>query len=146
MKPYDQARVRGFTLIEMMITVAIVAILTTVALPTYNNYLARVNRSAAEQFMLDTANRQEQFILDQHTYAAFSCTATCTGSLGINPDASVASHYTFASAVTGNDCIGSAVSGPSFVITATAIGTQIPDGNLCIDSRNNRFPQGKWER
>ena len=70
----DQAkgttRENGFTLIEVMITVAIVAILTTLALPSYNNYLLRVNRGAAAQFMMDVANRQEQYILDQRAYVA----------------------------------------------------------------------------
>src|SRR6266704_1318683 len=101
MMPNHLAQASGFTLIEVMIVVAVVAILTTVALPSYSNYLARVNRSAAEQFMLDVANRQEQFLLDQHAYAAFTCTTTCTGSLGVRPETSVAGHYTFASAVTG---------------------------------------------
>ena len=146
MKRKDLTGASGFTLIEVMITVAIVAILTTVALPSYSSYLVRVNRSAAEQFMLDAVNRQEQFLLDQRAYAAFTCTTTCTGSLGVRPEASVAGHYTFASVTTGNDCVGNAVSGPSYVITATPIGSQASDGNLCIDSRNNKSPTAKWER
>lgn len=135
----------GFTLIEVMMGLAIIAILTTIALPSYSSYLARVNRSAAAQFMMDLANRQEQYLIDQRTYAAFTCTTTCTGALGVNPDAGVATHYTFGVVTTGNDCLGVALSGPSFVITATPIGSQASDGNLCVDSRNNKTPASKWE-
>jgi len=148
MTPYDHntrdTRESGFTLIEVMITVAIVTILTTIALPSYSNYLVRINRSAAAQFMVDVANRQEQYMLDQRAYAAISCTTTCTGSLGVKPEASVATHYTFAAVLAGNDCVGQPVAGPSFVITATPIGTQVSDGNLCLDSRNNKTPAAKW--
>src|SRR5262245_49255951 len=148
MTPRHQAkgttRENGFTLIEVMITVAIVAILTTLALPSYNNYLLRVNRTAAAQFMMDVANRQEQYILDQRSYTAISCTTTCTGSLNVRPEAAVATNYTVTAVLTGNDCLGNALAGPSYVITATAIGTQVKDGNLCLDSRNNKTPATKW--
>jgi type IV pilus assembly protein PilE len=138
-------RETGFTLIEVMMVLAVVTILTTIALPSYSNYLARVNRSAAAQFMLDVANRQEQYLIDQRSYAAFTCSTTCTGSLGVRPEASVSRYYTFTSVVSGNDCLGNALAGPSFVITATPVGSQASDGALCIDSRNNKTPSTKWE-
>ena len=146
MKRADQTGESGFTLIEVMITVAIVAILTTIALPSYSSYLTRVNRSAATQFMSDVANRQEQYMLDQRSYAAITCTATCTGALGVTPPAEVTSNYTFVAVLTGNDCVGSALSGPSYVINATALAAQAVDGNLCLDSRNNKSPPAKWQR
>src|SRR5437667_10768918 len=87
-------RETGFTLIEVMMGLAIIAILTVIALPSYSNYLARVNRSAAAQFMMDVANRQEQYLIDQRSYVAFTCTATCTGALNVRPEATVATAYT----------------------------------------------------
>ena len=51
-------------------------------------------------------------------------------------------NYTVAVAITGNNCAGSAVVAPAYVITATAIGFQTPDGNLCLDSTGNKT--GKW--
>jgi len=132
---------RGFTMIEVLIGVAIVAILVTVALPSYSSVTVRVNRSAAAQFLMDVANRQEQYMLDQRTYTA----TIGTGGLGMTPAKDVAANYTITAAVTGNDCAGNALSGPGYVITATASGGQVKDGNLCLDSRHNKTPSSKWE-
>ena len=46
----------GFTLIELIITVAIVGILASIALPSYRQYVVRSNRSAVQQFMLDRSS------------------------------------------------------------------------------------------
>ncbi len=59
----------GFTLIELMIVVAIMAILAAVAIPSYQQYNMRANRSAAQQLMLTIQNRQEQYILDARAYS-----------------------------------------------------------------------------
>ena len=131
---------RGFTMIEMMITVAIVAILVSIALPSYSNVMVKLNRSAAAQFMMDIANREEQTTLDMRGFTA----TIGSGGLGLSPSSDVAAGYTFSVALTGNDCLGNSLSGPAYVITATAIGTQAGDGNLCLDSRNNRTPAAKW--
>lgn len=126
-----------------MITLAIVAVLVTIALPLYTNHIVRANRASAERFMLDIANREEQFMLDQRSYTA----TWGTGGLGLSADADLLTRYQFPDvALTGNDCAGVALVGPSYVIRATAIGSQESDGNLCLDSRNNRTPAEKWRR
>lgn len=64
------ARLEGFTLLELMITLAVAAILVVIVVPTYNNYVIRAHRSAAQQLLMDIAQRQEQFLLDNNTYAS----------------------------------------------------------------------------
>ena len=58
----------GFTLLELMIVCAIVAVLAAIALPSYRNYVVRANRAQAKQFMGDIANREEQYLFDQRSY------------------------------------------------------------------------------
>ena len=59
----------GFTLIELMVTVAIVGILAAVAYPSYTSHVQKGARRAAQAQMLDIANRQQQFLLGSRAYA-----------------------------------------------------------------------------
>jgi type IV pilus assembly protein PilE len=61
-------RMRGFTLMELMIVVAVVAILGAIALPSYNQHVIRGNRTAAQRFMMDVADREEQFLNSMRAY------------------------------------------------------------------------------
>ena len=55
---------KGFTLIELMVVIAIVAVLVTVALPSYREYVKRGNRRAAQSTMMDIINRQQQYFAE----------------------------------------------------------------------------------
>src|SRR4051794_15402713 len=79
----DQAS--GFTLVELVITIAIIAILIGVALPSYKSYLIRSNRSAAQQFMATVAAREEQTLLDLRSYVAVTATANFPNSPTASP-------------------------------------------------------------
>jgi type IV pilus assembly protein PilE len=95
-----------------MVVVAIVAILAAVAYPSYQNYIIRANRSAAQSFMLEVSSRQERFLLDARAYAAN------VAALGISPPPSVSANYTITSAIVAGPP-------PGYTITATPIpGTQ----------------------
>jgi type IV pilus assembly protein PilE len=59
---------RGFTLIELMITVAIVAILAAVALPSYQSYVMRSKRADAKNALLDLATREERYFSINNAY------------------------------------------------------------------------------
>jgi len=58
----------GFTLIELMIVVAIIAILAAVAVPTYTDQVRKSRRSAAQIALVEMANRQELFFADNFAY------------------------------------------------------------------------------
>jgi len=60
---------QGFTLIEIMITVAIIGILAAIALPSYQNYVLQAGRAEGQAALLDASARQEQFYLGNKTYA-----------------------------------------------------------------------------
>lgn len=53
-------KLRGFTLIELMITVAVVAVLAAIAIPSYTQYVLRSHRAEARNFLLAAAQRLEQ--------------------------------------------------------------------------------------
>ncbi len=60
----------GVTLIELLITVAIIGILAGVAYPSYTDYVMRSNRSEAQRELMRFANLQEQVFVDSRSYAS----------------------------------------------------------------------------
>jgi type IV pilus assembly protein PilE len=127
---------RGFTLIELMITVAVVGILAAVAYPSYRDHVRRGMRSAGQQFLMDMAQREEQFLLDQRNYTG----TLGAGGLNLTLPAEIANAY----------------QAPAFVITAPAAGVQpafllslspvagglmAGDGNLMINNLQQRWRQ-----
>ena len=61
---------RGMTLIELMIVVAIVAIIMAFAYPSYERYVVRSKRAVAQNALLQVADRQQQFFMDNKSFAA----------------------------------------------------------------------------
>ncbi|MBL4820864.1 MAG: type IV pilin protein [Gammaproteobacteria bacterium] len=59
---------RGYTLIEILIVVAILGVLAAIAIPSYQRSVISGTRSVAQAGLLDLANRQEQYHLDNRTY------------------------------------------------------------------------------
>ena len=75
---------RGFTLLELMITVAIVAILAAVALPTYRDYVRRGKLTEAHAALGAQRVRMEQFYQDMRTYTG-ACDAGTVATVSDTP-------------------------------------------------------------
>ena len=63
------ARQLGFTLIELMIVVAIIAILAGIAYPSYMDQVRKGNRAKAQAFLMDVAQRQQSYLMVHRQYA-----------------------------------------------------------------------------
>ncbi len=124
---------RGFTLIELMVVAAIVAILAAIAYPSYQQYVIRGKRSAAQAQMMDIANRQQQYLLANRSYAS----KTQLESGGYALPSEVSSNYGYSITV------GSGTP-PTFTITSTPSGAQASDGNLTLSSDGSKTPAAKW--
>ena len=70
-------RATGLTLIELVVVVAIVALLGAIAVPGYRTHLLRVHRVEAKAALLGLAAAQEKFYLQHHRYAADAELDTC---------------------------------------------------------------------
>lgn len=113
---------RGFSLIELMVAVAIAAIIAVVAIPSYKSHVAKGNRATAQAFMLDIENREKQYMLDARSYT------NSLSTLGLNAPADVSKNYTITITVVATP--------PSFTITASPItgSAQAGDGDLTLTS------------
>jgi type IV pilus assembly protein PilE len=81
MKPnrcnHSQTRAAGFTLIELMIAVAVAALLASIALPSYQNYVRRGQLSDAFTTLADMRVKMEQYYQDNKFYGATSASNAC---------------------------------------------------------------------
>lgn len=129
----SRRRATGFTLIELMITVAIVALLAAIAFPSYQSHVRKGYRAAAQTFLMDVAQKQTQFLIDNRAYAS------TTSALSVTTPTDVNNLYTVSIAVTAGPP-------PTFTVTATPkAGTvQEPDVTLTINQAGQKTPTDKW--
>ncbi|MBF0144146.1 MAG: prepilin-type N-terminal cleavage/methylation domain-containing protein [Magnetococcales bacterium] len=128
-----RGRQGGFTLVELLVSLAIVALLTSFAVPAYLDHVRRAGRSAAEQLIVEAATRQEQYMLDSRSYT------TSFTSLGFSSQ-----DWVCTSSECTNDryrvtmATSASATPPTFTITATAQGSQLADGDLVYDSTGTK--------
>lgn len=137
----------GFTLVELMIVVAIIGLLAMIGYPSYEEYIRRANRTEAKNLMMRIAGEQEKFFSTFNRYSAdidgartgdpatsgLNMTASTQDLVGGSPDPNDQAYYTIAVAV-GNPPT-------SYVLTATPVGSmQSVDscGNMTLDDRGNK--------
>ena len=68
-----RSRIKGFTLIEIMITIAIVALLASIAMPAYNTYVTRGKLAEALSSLQAMRTESEQFFQDNRTFVGYPC-------------------------------------------------------------------------
>ena len=117
----------GFTLVELLITLAIIGILTAVAFPSYQNHVRKGARAAAQAEMMKIADREAQYLLDARNYAVGT---SALSALSVTVPTDVSTKYTIT--VTASDGTGTATTPPSYTVVATPItgGAQVADGTL----------------
>ena len=124
----------GFTLIEVLIVVAILGILMSIAVPAYSEYIRRAHRAAAQQFLLDVAQRQEQYLLDNRQYA--TVLGAGAGGLGMVVPADISPYYNNPD-FTG---VNNAATPPSFLLfMSPKAGKMSGDGNLVINNATQKW-------
>ena len=127
----------GFTLIELMITVAIVGILAAVAMPSYKNYVRRGQQPEAFNALSDYRTKMEQYYQDNRNYgsAANKCADGATAS-SWNTFPTSLKYFTYTCAA--NTATGDSTQ-QSYTVTATGnTGTLVANDVYTIDQSGNR--------
>ena len=134
--PGDSNRMRGMTLIELMVVLAIVAILSTIAVGSYRRYVLRANRTDATSALLRIQVAQEKYFLQNNTYT-INVTGNPPTGLGV---ASPTTNGFYTLAVTGDPASTNNIA-TSFQATATAVAPQTQDTScltLTINDQGQR--------
>jgi type IV pilus assembly protein PilE len=115
---------QGFTLIELMITVAVVAILAAIAVPNYTDYITRSKFSEAHGQLGDLRVKMEQYYMDNRRYSTTTGGGTCGIPGGNTPTVLGARYFTYTCASTAANAAGD----QQFTLTAAGIAGQGLDG------------------
>ena len=126
----------GFTLVEMMVVLTIIAIVVAVAYPAYQDHIRKGRRAAAQAFLVETASRQQQYLLDARNYAVG---AGALAALNLTGPADVSPYYT----VSVDPAAPTVPPTYRLIATPVAGSTQAPDGALVLDHDGARTHNGK---
>lgn len=140
--PYRPARTAGFTLIEVMIVVAIVGILSAVAYPSYKNNIVKTRRADIQQKLVSYAQSLERYHSTNGRYVTASGGTTC--GVSTPSDADSTRYYTWAVTATNGGTSGCAEN--TFFVTVTPVtgSTQADNGNQTLDHAGGKT--GNWNK
>ena len=129
-------RQRGFTLIELMITVAVIAILAAIAFPSYQDSLRKSRRTDAKNALTQAMANMERYYTENNTYATAAICGTnpliCPGSCAGTVCTSTETNYTIA--------LTPIPTATTFTIEARPVaGPQLVDGKMNINQANQKF-------
>lgn len=126
----------GFSLVEMMIVVAIIGILASIALPSYKEYVLRANRADAKAILMETAQFMERYFTTNNTYA----NAAVLSAVSPKGAAGSAIKYNITFSVTPTASV--------YTLKATAANSQTSDscGDLTLSNTGAQTPTtaGCW--
>lgn len=127
--PVAAKSMRGFSLIELMMVMVIIVIITSVALPYFENVNRRAKRIEAKDILLKAASKQEQFFAQYVSYTdKVKGGASCSGvdcGLGMGSDLSTDEHYKLTMEVGPTGCAAGSDTAPlcrTYTLTATTTG------------------------
>jgi type IV pilus assembly protein PilE len=118
-----RARNGGFSLVELIVTMVIAAILAAIAIPAYSNYVRKAHRTEAKSAVLDIASLEERWFSTNNSYTNDPTNLGYTGA--VNTAFTVGSGYynVLVSVVPAT----SSTTLATYTITATAINDQLKD-------------------
>jgi type IV pilus assembly protein PilE len=128
---------KGFTLIELMITVAIIGIISALALPSYNSYITRSKRTECRAALMQVMQQQERYFTQQNSYLAFTAVATGVPMKQFSGDAAASSACSISAAA----CSGSTVAA-CIVVTGTPLRPDPEIANITLQSDGTKGCSG----
>ncbi|MCH7335854.1 prepilin-type N-terminal cleavage/methylation domain-containing protein [Acinetobacter sp. NIPH 2699] len=129
-------KTQGFTLIELMIVVAIIGILAAIAYPSYQEHVRKTKRTDAQADMIELASRLQRYKIANFTFLKPDGTAIGlaeVGHSGILPQSGGGTLYNLAL---------SNVTAGTWTLTAISTGGQLDDGDIVLNHRGERC----WDR